>query len=342
MSDRPPIRLSVCIPTANRARFVAKAVESVIAEGRDDVDIVVSDNASRDDTEQVVRGLASRHPRITYFRQPENRGFDPNYLKVIELARGEWVWVLGDDDWLEPRAIERVLAALDLHPDAPGVTVACNTYDVAGNLVEAPPTTGRVERISGGGEMLEVRQLGYLIGNISTQIFNRAAAVRIMETRALLHNGCSCHHLICHLIADRGLWLYLDDAVVAWRSGNDSAMANGLSRRAHLALTAYRDTVADVFGRDSATFHRFMDRQQTIVALNYVVRAKNVAQYLQHVQPYRCGLRERLTIYADALRTLYRYPRFWTKVAPVVVVPGPLIPALGRLTRPLRRRLHSR
>ncbi len=103
------IKLSICIPTYNRAMLLAQTLENVIAQATGEVEIVVSDNASPDNTEEVVRGLQKRFPRLTYFRQPENRGADRNYLQTVALAQGEWCWLLGDDDLLEPGAISYLL-----------------------------------------------------------------------------------------------------------------------------------------------------------------------------------------------------------------------------------------
>lgn len=106
------IKLSICIPTYNRAAFLGEALESVIGQATDEVEIVVSDNASTDHTEALVRDYQSRFPRIRYHRNPENLGADRNFLKVVELAEGEYCWLLGSDDALAEGAISAVLPLL--------------------------------------------------------------------------------------------------------------------------------------------------------------------------------------------------------------------------------------
>ncbi len=105
-------KLSICIPTYNRARYLAETLDNVIAQATDEVEIVVSDNASPDDTAEIVKSRQEKFPRLTYFRQPENLGADRNYLQSVALASGEWCWLLGDDDLLEPGAIACVLEHL--------------------------------------------------------------------------------------------------------------------------------------------------------------------------------------------------------------------------------------
>ncbi len=107
------IKLSICIPTYRRARYLAETLDSVIAQATSDVEIIVSDNASPDNTAEVVQACQARFPRLTYFRQPENLGADRNYLQSVALASGEWCWLLGDDDLLEPGAIACVLDHLN-------------------------------------------------------------------------------------------------------------------------------------------------------------------------------------------------------------------------------------
>ena len=103
------IKLSICIPTYNRAAFLAETLDNVLAQVTDEVEVIVSDNASPDDTGDVVRTRQARFPRLTYFRQPENLGPDRNYLQSVALAQGEWCWLLGDDDLLEEGAIPYLL-----------------------------------------------------------------------------------------------------------------------------------------------------------------------------------------------------------------------------------------
>jgi len=106
------IKLSICIPTYNRAAFLGEALDSVIRQSTDEVEIVVSDNASTDNTEALVREYQARFARIRYHKNPENLGSDRNFLKVVELGEGEYCWLLGSDDALADGAIAAMLPLL--------------------------------------------------------------------------------------------------------------------------------------------------------------------------------------------------------------------------------------
>lgn len=113
------MKLSICIPTYNRADHLANCLHSIISNRsrlKLDFQVCVSDNASTDHTAQVVQD-AQKELAITYQRNPANIGLAGNFLKVVELAEGEFVWLLGDDDLLLPDALERLLGMINAHPD---------------------------------------------------------------------------------------------------------------------------------------------------------------------------------------------------------------------------------
>jgi len=109
-------RLSICIPTYNRDVYLESLLARLAAEveGRGDVQIVISDNASTDRTPDVAARWTSRENFI-YTRRETNGGAERNFLAVVEAASGEYCWIFGDDDVLQPGGVARVLALLDEH-----------------------------------------------------------------------------------------------------------------------------------------------------------------------------------------------------------------------------------
>ncbi len=76
------------------------------------VELCISDNASTDGTEEMVKGYSKRHKFISYHRNGENIGFDRNFIAVLEKARGEYCWFIGDDDYFMKGAIGSVVKTL--------------------------------------------------------------------------------------------------------------------------------------------------------------------------------------------------------------------------------------
>jgi abequosyltransferase len=104
-------RLSVCIATLNRADLLRATLKSIICQATIDVEIIVLDGASTDDTEEVVRRCQESFPRLRYFRQETNMGVDHDFAEAVRLAEGDYCWLFSDDDLLKPGAIQTVLDA---------------------------------------------------------------------------------------------------------------------------------------------------------------------------------------------------------------------------------------
>jgi glycosyltransferase involved in cell wall biosynthesis len=154
-------RLSLCISTYNRAGWLAlnlRNIFSQLAKPRGDVEILVVDNASSDHTPEVVKPYLARSD-FRCIRNPQNVGMLGNLAVTAQRARGEHVWILGDDDLTRPWAIERVLKVIDQHPgigliylnygysteadpdkvtDLAGFLANCNTLEPAGGDEFAP------------------------------------------------------------------------------------------------------------------------------------------------------------------------------------------------------------
>ena len=106
--------LSICIPTFNRVNLLLKCLESILsqitADIASDVEIVISDNASSDATEELCRQLEDRFPRnIRYFRQKTNAGAEENVFKVLCLGRGDFLKGLNDSIICQPGSIAELL-----------------------------------------------------------------------------------------------------------------------------------------------------------------------------------------------------------------------------------------
>lgn len=110
-------KVSIGLPTYNGASRLVRAVSSVIAQDYDNIEIIISDNGSIDDTEGVCAALCQLYPCIRYFRQPVNRGVTANYSFVLEKATGDYFLWLSDDDALEPGILERYTNFLSVNPD---------------------------------------------------------------------------------------------------------------------------------------------------------------------------------------------------------------------------------
>jgi glycosyltransferase involved in cell wall biosynthesis len=113
------VKISICIPTYNRAAHLANCLNSLIVNReRTDVEfeVCVSDNGSTDNTADVVRAAQARLP-IRYHRNERNLGIPRNFLNVVSMAKGDFAWLVGDDDLLVPDCIHKLARLIDSHPN---------------------------------------------------------------------------------------------------------------------------------------------------------------------------------------------------------------------------------
>jgi glycosyltransferase involved in cell wall biosynthesis len=140
---RPPL-LTICIPTYNRAGLLGEVLDAILGQVNESnaalVEVEISDNASPDNTAEVVRAKSQGHPqvRIGYHCQPANLGSDRNIMEVLAKGTGEYVWVLSDDDVLLPGAISKILAEIFKHPALGALCPNLYVFD-ADSGVMGPP-----------------------------------------------------------------------------------------------------------------------------------------------------------------------------------------------------------
>jgi abequosyltransferase len=106
-------KLSICIATFNRAKFIGETLESIFDQMQSEVELVIVDGASSDNTPEVMEKFVLRFPQIRYIREVTNSGIDADYDKAVGYATGQYCWLMTDDDLLKPGAIKRVISELD-------------------------------------------------------------------------------------------------------------------------------------------------------------------------------------------------------------------------------------
>jgi glycosyltransferase involved in cell wall biosynthesis len=112
------MKLSICIPTYNRSKHLINCLNSIIKckEFKDNnFELCISDNCSTDETEEIVKS-SKLMPIIKYNKNENNIGHARNFLKVVSMADGDFVWLIGDDDLLLPHAIDSLYKIIDEHP----------------------------------------------------------------------------------------------------------------------------------------------------------------------------------------------------------------------------------
>lgn len=132
MSKDLPL-VSICVPTYNAASTVRQTLESILGQRYPNLVVHVSDNASSDDTVQVVESI--KDSRLILHRSPENIGAEGNFNKCIRLAEGKYTAIFHADDVYEPDMVEKQVAYLEANPQAGAVFTEAALIDETGARV---------------------------------------------------------------------------------------------------------------------------------------------------------------------------------------------------------------
>jgi glycosyltransferase involved in cell wall biosynthesis len=113
-----PIRVSIALPVYNGARYLRQAIGSILGQSYRHFELIISDNASTDGTEDICRAFEAQDRRVRYLRQPRNVGASPNFNICFALASGEYFKWAAHDDYMEAEYLAECVKALDADPDA--------------------------------------------------------------------------------------------------------------------------------------------------------------------------------------------------------------------------------
>lgn len=128
-------RVTIGLPVCNGQRHVGEAIESILAQTFGDFELIISDNASTDMTEEICRKYAAYDDRISYHRNDKNLGAAYNFNHLCEIARGSYFKWAAHDDLLVPEFLERCVEALDTNPEAVLCYTGVHGIDAEGRLL---------------------------------------------------------------------------------------------------------------------------------------------------------------------------------------------------------------
>jgi glycosyltransferase involved in cell wall biosynthesis len=155
---------TIALLTYNRSAMLARALASARAQDYPNLEIIVLDNASTDDTESLCRRVAAADDRIRYVRHPRNLGAIGNFNSALPLANGRYFMWLADDDWLTTNYVSACVALLERDPSV-ALVAGC------AELPDEEPAKRRPPSIDVRGADPQARVLGYLWNPRENSIF---------------------------------------------------------------------------------------------------------------------------------------------------------------------------
>ena len=133
-------KVTIAIPTYNRADdYLKQTLKSALNQTYENIEIIVSDNCSTDNTEAVVNSF--NDSRIRYFRQPKNIGANNNFNFCLKQAKGDYFLLLLDDDLIDHDFVETCMKAVSNHAEIGIIRTGSRVIDPDGNLLNETPNT---------------------------------------------------------------------------------------------------------------------------------------------------------------------------------------------------------
>ncbi|HNS39232.1 MAG TPA: glycosyltransferase family 2 protein [Promineifilum sp.] len=132
-------RVTIGLPIYNGQNYMVETLESILSQTFADFELIISDNASTDETQAICREYAARDSRIRYFRNEINIGASENYNRTFQLGRGVYFKWAAHDDVLAPTYLERCVEALEHDPDVVLAYAWAQEIDSKGDVVGVYP-----------------------------------------------------------------------------------------------------------------------------------------------------------------------------------------------------------
>ncbi len=186
--------VSICLPTYNYAHYLPQAISSCLKQSYEHIELIVVDDASTDDSRQVVESFTD--PRVRFFENTVRLGLAGNWNKTLSFARGQVIRFLFADDYLAEHAIDRVVEVIRSHENVNLIFSAASIIDAQGIQTRIHQPYSNERYLAGQDELKRCLARGNYIGAPSS------VAVR---TSALKESGKFDERL--KLYADQEMWL---------------------------------------------------------------------------------------------------------------------------------------
>ena len=186
--------VTIGIPTYNRCELLERSITSALSQDYPLIEVIISDNASTDSTEQLCQRYCEKDKRIKYVKQLSNIGPGENFSQVLFLASGKYFMWLGDDDWLDPAYLSGCISVLEENKDI--------------SLVSGRPLYYRNGKKSHQGKMFDLqdedwarRVFRYYHNVTDNGIFYGVMRTKKLQTVSVKNSMGSDWHLIANIVA---------------------------------------------------------------------------------------------------------------------------------------------
>lgn len=288
--------VTIGLPVYNGARYLREALDSLIAQDYPDFEIIISDNASEDETEAICRNYAARDSRIRYFRAERNMGALWNAVQVYQAAKGEYFLLAADDDLRHPEYLSRCVAALERNPRALFCCTDIRLINEEGHDISA---TFEFQSYRPVGPTPRARLLALLRSTTWLHIYSLIRTPALAQTRLGQHMWGADVVQVAEMCL-RGEVAEVPEKLFDYRwfsAKTSDDLARGISTAEATVCVSWSDLAVSLIESVSLAPLRVAERVQLkwMIVLELCFRNSNVAWGIRRegFEPARRALRER-------------------------------------------------
>ena len=275
------IKLSICIPTYNFGKFIGQTLDSIVPQLSKEVELIVLDGGSTDETAKVVAISQLDCEQLTYVYQGFRGGIDRDIETVINLSRGKYCWLFSADDIMLPGAIDKVLDAIKSNNDVYICEhVLCNLEMEP--ICEYPPFKNINHSMLFNLDSISQRKNYFRMARTSEAFFSFISGPIFKrevwdEAKVPESFRDTCWIVAGHLLSmiPKGMTVnYLGEKLLHKRGGNDSFSDLGVVNRCRIAIEAFQHVGNTIFGEHSEEAFHIRRVLQLDISLRSLVKAK--------------------------------------------------------------------
>lgn len=304
--------LSICIPTFNRSVYLDACLKRVFVETQGQehlVNVLVSDNASTDDTQAVVAKYQNMGLDIKYNKHSENLGTEKNFLSLYEKAETKYFWLLSDDDYVVPGVLKNILPLLQ--NDDYGVIYLNNMwYDEIPAVIEP---VADFKTVAYDDKIDFLKRVTYWITFISGNIINKS--VLLGKVKPDEYNGTMLNYLGWYIpaIFDGGKNAVVENICLICKANNSGG---------YKLFKVFSNNFNEII--DSLIRKGYPDEMKSIINNSLIKR------FFPGFMPNRLESFEKENIFNVLFKTFWRYKSFWTVLFPMFVKHRILLPIVKK------------
>lgn len=215
--------LSICIPTYNRLSELKECLDSVFAQNNSKLEIFISDNSTNNATQDYVDSIMANHTNLKYKHNTENLGADGNFLQCLQMASGQYVMLLADDDKLKDDCIEKIFDFIIQEKEVDFIELNSIKFDNQGNYSDTAFMPNDEVKIYKDAELNEFfSRMGIMLTFVSTMVFNKKSFATLESPQEYFNSSLLQTHIAIACMQRLHKAAVIPTAVVYGRADNSS------------------------------------------------------------------------------------------------------------------------